>query len=366
MQISKRSTDVLIITPIFHGSASGAAIYYKLLYKELTKQGFSVAIISEKTGRSNGVSYYGLFPKRCSRDKDVFKDLALYTIQNIAYFLIPRLIKIYKPKTLLVHSSFYNLPGIFPAVMDYIRLTQSKIRIVIDIRDQLLPPIWIKRIKKFNKVIACSENVMEYLCTNGMNKKFVHLIPVIQEPIRIDENLFKNILSSLNLNDKKYIFYAGLVKEKKAIDIILKAFILYMKKEMPDLRLVISGLIKTYNKKIIQQLKDDHVIYIGNRKREEVLSLMSKASLCINISPNEGLPRSSLESLALKRPTLLPPNVPEFSKCCSKFVYLDSSPRALANKMICIMKGSEVAAYPVEKHLPNRVLPKYKEILKLN
>ena len=366
VKFTKNSTDVLIITPIFYGSASGAAIYYKLLSRKLIQQGFSVTIISEKATTSNDIPYHGIFPKRCSRNKRMIKDFAFYAIQNIAYLLIPKIVKIYRPKNLLVHSSFYNFPGIFPAVMEYLRQTQPKMRIVVDIRDRLVPPLWIKKIEKFNKVIACSENVKTYLFENGINRKSVKLIPVIQEPIQINETFTRNTISCFNLNNKKYIFYAGLIKEKKAIDTILNAFLLYIRKKIPDIHLVISGLIKTSNKKILQLLSEESVLYLGNRRREEVLSLMSRASLCINISPNEGMPRTCLESLALKRPTVLPPNIPEFNSYCSDFVYTGNCPRDLANKIVRMIQCKTVATYPIEKHFPSKVFPKYKEILQLH
>lgn len=357
---------VLILTPLFFGDSSGAAVYYKILANSFIQSGYAVSVISDKeTGEFQG-QYYGLLPSRCGREKRFPRDVFAYAIQNLKYLSIPKIIRYEQPNTLLVHSSFYNHPGAFASMMNMVRKRFSELTMVLDVRDRLVPAKQVKSFSIFDCVIACSENIMLHLCRHGLIKEQVTLIPVVQEKIDVDKQEAWEFTRSLKLKPLTYIFYAGLVKEAKGISVLLDAFLNYVKAVRPDVKLVISGLLKTQNERVLSALKEDGVAYLGNRKRSDVLKLMSCARLCVNLSPIEGMPRTSLESLALQKPTILPPNVPEFGRHCPDFVALDSNPKAVADKIIELLDTQAVPSYPIENHLPENVLPKYMAILSLN
>lgn len=357
--------QLLIVTPLFWGDASGASVYYRLLSEQLTIQGYAVSVISdkEKPEIQPQVNYYSLFPARCGRERRIILDYYSYAAQNVAYLKILGVIAQVNPDLILVHTSFYNRPGIFAQVMERIMRKHPNVDFIADVRDGLMPPNKVPLLNSYFRVIACSDNVRNHLLENGVNRDRIIKIPVLQEKLRVDDDFVERVKSNFGLLGNPYIFFGGLVKENKGIGLLLEAYLNYVLPERNDVRLVIAGLLKTSNKTIKGMLNDNSVLYVGNQRRQVVLALMSGASLCVNLSRNEGMPRTSLEVLALRKPVVLPPNVPEFAKYCKEFVVSETDPRIVAKKMLGIMDARLVPNYPIEEHLPENVINAYCSLL---
>jgi glycosyltransferase involved in cell wall biosynthesis len=357
---------VVICSPIFWGGGSGASSYYQLLAKEFVLSGFQVSVISDQEVLDGGlnVNYFSLFPARCSRNRRVLRDHFAYLLENMAYFRIERLIRNIRPRCMILHSSFYNHPGLFPWLMQRLMRRLPDIDFIADVRDTLMPLRKVPLLNNFHRVFACSENVSEHLLAGGLVPEKIVRVPVIQERLRVDEGVAKlRLLKDLELHGRVYIFYAGLVKEGKAIELLLKAFLQYVRPARAEVLLVIAGLMKTSARSVQNMLEEDGVMYVGNRSREDVLALASSAALCVNLSPKEGMPRSSLEPLALGRPAVLPPNVPEFTRHCGDFVVAERSPEIVAARMLEIMDAGVGPNYPIDLHYPEKVLPIYLEAI---
>lgn len=357
---------VLIVSPIFFGSGTGAATYYSLLVDSLLSCGFDPIIISEKVDSSQNnqqCQYFGIFPIRTGKNKNIIKDIFVYALQNLAYLRIPAIIYQTQADIIIIHTSFYNLPGIFPWMIKF-ALKMSKDRCFIaDVRDVLFPISQRHYLQDFDKVIACSKNVLHLLQSCKIAKDKTYHICIPQEQLSIDYSYQKSLLISLDLLDKPYIFYSGMVKELKAVDLLLEAFVEYLHPIKSDTILVIAGYLKTNHPYILQHLNSNNVYYIGNKSRKDTIHLMAGASVCINLSPKESISRSSLEALALNKPVLLPPNIPEYQEYCSDFVVSTKSPQEIAKKILQLVHTGEVANYPVDKHLPDRVIQDYLEVL---
>lgn len=364
--------EIVIVTPIFYGNGTGAAIYYQLLVKCLRDHGYKFSIISEYSDITNNsdinkigdiCSFYGVLPTRTGKRKLLIYDIIIYVYQNFVYLWIYWLIKRLKPNIVLVHSSFYNWPGFFRLIMN--RLLKDKTadqRFILDVRDVLMPARYISRIKGYDASIVCSENIYNRFINNGWINDLLHLIPVIQEDICISELEINKELEKTGLNQKSYVFYAGLIKESKAVDLLLEAFTQFVYPNMPDTALVLAGYIKTENPVVLENLRSEGVKYIGNQNRETVLKLMSGAALCINLSPNESLSRFSLEALALGVPTLLPPNIPEYERACPEFVVSSMSPDEIGRRIIAALNNPKVPIYPLHRHLPEKVVKQYETV----
>lgn len=357
--------QIVICTPLFWGGASGASVYYRLLSQSLIQHGCNVSVVSDKepSELQPSVEYFSLFPARCGRKRKLLLDYFAYAAQNLAYFNLNKIVGRVKPRAVLIHSSFYNHPGIFAHVMKEVIRKNPRVNSIADVRDGLMPPVKVPLLNAYRRVIACSENVMNHLLENGVVPDRLIKIPVIQERLQVDDELRKRLLGEMAMNGRPYIFFGGLVKESKAVDLLLEAFLAHVRPARPDILLVIAGLMKTSSKRIRDLLAQDGVLYVGNRRRDEVLALMSAAALCVNLSPNEGMPRSSLEALALGRPVLLPPNVPEFARHCRDFVVGEHRADAVAAQMLSIIDAGIVPDYPIGMHYPENILPAYIDLL---
>lgn len=356
---------VVICSPLFWGGGSGASSYYRLLAKELVSMGCQVSVISDQeiAEGGGGVEYFSLFPARCSRNRRALRDKVAYLQQNLAYFQFEGLIRNIRPGCVILHSSFYNHPGVFSWLMRRLMRRLPDINFIADVRDALMPLRKVPLLNDFHHVVGCSDNVVEHLMAGGLAPDKIVRVPVIQERINLDEGQKDRLLKDLELDGRSYIFYAGLVKEGKAVKLLLEAFLKHVRSARPGILLVVAGLMKTSGSLIQNMLVEDDVLYLGNRSREDVLALMSGAALCVNLSPNEGMPRSSLEALALGRPVVLPPNVPEFDRCCSDFVVGDHDPAKVAGRILEIMDSDSLANYPIEQHYPEAVMPHYMKLL---
>ena len=357
--------DVLIITPLFFGDASGASVYYQQLTSLLAGQGLTVGVVSDReSGDYNGV-YFSLFPRRAGRNKSTIRDYASYALQNASYRKLVDILSMVSPKNVIVHSSFYNLPGVFPFFILRAMRKFPDINFILDARDHLVPPFRVRYFGRYRSVIVCSENIRVHLLASGLSAEKITYIPVIQEHLDSLAASAPQALAKYGLQNQRYIFYAGLIKEVKRVDVLHEAFINYVSPAMPDVKLVLAGLMKTTSEQVMTQLQHEQVMHLGSLPRKEVIALMQGAALCVNISPIEGLPRSSLEALALRKPVLLPPNVPEFMQHCRDHVAVDEEAEKIAAQMMRIMQDNSVPEYPIERHYAESQLSQYMKQLVL-
>jgi glycosyltransferase involved in cell wall biosynthesis len=182
---------------------------------------------------------------------------------------------------------------------------------------------------------------------------------VIQEKIRIDNCEQKKFLKEKKLLNKKYLYYGGLIKESKNVDVLLRSFNHYVRHKIDDLYLVVSGLIKTNNIELIGLLNSERVIYLGNLKRNEVLMVIKGAQVCVNISDNEGLPRFCLESIALEKKVVLPKNVPEFEAYYYNNIAFEFDEKSVAEKILSVYENEMAVNYPIDRHFSQNVVERY-------
>lgn len=356
--------DLVLVTPIYQRQVGGAAVYYQQLAQSLEGRGLSVSVIADNVpGDAPGLRRYGIFPKWASCERNVLRDIVSYGYQNLMYWRIGAILRREGPRAVLVHSSFHNHPGAFDLAMSYARRVYPRAKFVADVRDRLLRPGKISRLRHYDAVIACSGNVRDHLLSGGLPAARIREIPVIQERLQISGAAVHEVLKKYRLEQQKYILYVGAIKEDKAVDKLLMAYIDHVAPRYPDYTLVLAGLLKSNAGELIRLMRSKKVCHIGNVVRQDALALMKGAELCVNVSPNEGMPRASLEAIALGRPVVLPPNVPEFKQYCGQHVVEELEPRQIADKVIGTLVSGRIADYPIERHYPESVVDAYLDVL---
>lgn len=357
--------DLLAITPSFHETAGGAAVYYRTLARHLRDLGWRVELVGDSGAEPAGNEYHQVFPRRCDLRGRGFQSKLRYLAQNLTYLRLPGLVAQRSPKVVLVHSSFLNLPGIFPSVLRVVQSRAKRVnaRVVLDVRDQLMPIRSIRHLGRLDGIIACSESIAERLERHGVPRNRIKRIPVIQEPLSAAQARVRGTLRRYGLADEAYILSIGLVKEEKGIDTLLDAYHRHVRPVMPELELVVCGQIKTSRPEILRGLQGPGVRYLGPVTHRDAIHLASAAKLNVCVSRSEGFPRASLESLSLRRPTLLPRGVPEFTANCPGFVARSHEPADVGSQIVELISSKRVPSYPIEQHAPEKVVAQYVEAL---
>lgn len=358
-------SKILIISPVYNKTVGGAAVYYRILSENFMKDGHDVTLVSDVGGKNFKGHYIGLFPSWAGSDRSFLRDAIYYFWQNVQYLKLFSIFNQGQFDIAIVHSSFYNHPGIFSKILSVIVMRHPKTLFVADVRDRMISDNRISNLKIFHKIIACSKNIVDFLYGKGINKN-VFYIPVIQEKLDISSSCVASVVAKNGLNDLEYCISVGAVKEDKSVDKLLKAFLNVRKIVESQLDLVVVGLLKTENVEVKKLLSQPGVHYLGALPRNDVLALMKGASLCINLSPNEGMPRASLEAIALNKPVLLPPNIPEFNQYCKNFVVDDLSESNIIKQLQLSIKNPCTVAYPLEQHFPRTVIENYYHIMNLS
>ncbi len=328
----------MIVTPIFPPVTGGAATYYGLLSRGLLANGVvkHITVITEKCSeRSSNVTaaqdmeIIPLFPYRAGGKKNKFLQYSLYGIQNILYVFIPYLVCKHKPDIVIFHSSFHNFFNLIIAPV--VNKISKKVPVIADIRDHQLPVQQLKQLEPYHALIACSLNVRNHIQQAGSLTSRINHIPVIQESMTVPRTFANRSLEKYELTQESYLLYAGLIKADKGIELLMQTY-KTLRSRGCALKLIFIGEYKD-SRLLKRVLSIPGVQWLGPVKREELLDLMSCCSMALNLSGSEGMPRTSLEALALGVRVLLPKGVPEFEEYCKDNVVCSSQPELVASQI---------------------------------
>jgi glycosyltransferase involved in cell wall biosynthesis len=363
---------LIIITPIFPPASGGAATYYQVLSRGLLEASLvrEVTVITEcfPGEPSRSVDCGGkrrvirLFPHRAGGALSKLNQGIRYCIQNLQYRRLPALITSLEGDAVLVHSSLQNFANLFDPIVKRLR---DKVLLIADVRCHQMPAAKVaRRLKHYHRIIACSENVEAHLTRQGPLGGRLVTIPVPQESLGIEDTREnRQIVTSAGLQPGRYMLFAGLIKRRKGIELLLDAYQSYLQNELEslDLALVGQGKDATLLRRA-RHLSGVHVL--GSVDRFRLLVLMKFAALNVNLSFSEGMPRVCLEALALGTRVILPAGVPEFRRFCAPWVAAsDHDPDVLARQFSELLKGLPASGYPLERHDIARTLPLYAELL---
>ena len=362
--------NLLILTPIFPPTTGGAGVYYGLLSQALIDKYIvdKIVVVTEKIPNKectevlqNGrLIIVRLFPHRAGANRQLFLQYVKYIVQNFRYIEIPAIVAKYSIDILLVHSSFHNFPNLLSYSISKVK-KNKRCRLVADVRDWQMPVGNLKQLECYDSVVTCSENTYAHVTRHSVLKDKTELIPVIQEEVSQPSNAdVEKLLQRFDITTCKYLSYIGLVKAQKGVKLLFDAFS-KLADSHKDLHLIVAGTSKDSN--LLREITiHPRVHYIGPISRQDALVLASGAQLCANLSDSEGMPRSSLEALALGTRVALPPNIPEFMQYCSEYVVNSINPEDVAKKLDDLLCSSKMVAYPIHKHRLDSVCQKYAEL----
>lgn len=147
-----------------------------------------------------------------------------------------------------------------------------------------------------------------------LSKYMINKLPMSNTPYDIIEGIYDEsayISTETTVTDKpkeKIVLYSGTLAKRYGVLNLVDAF---MKLDEPDCKLMICGAGDSEQEIKQKSLTDNRIIFLGQKPREEVLSLQKKAYLLVNPRTPEGeftkysFPSKTMEYFASGTPTLI-------------------------------------------------------------
>lgn len=208
-----------------------------------------------------------------------------------------------------------------------------------------------------SRVICASENIHAFLRQRGFPADRLAHIPIPfspPAPAPADRVLAAKARWGLP-PEAPYALFVGPIIPAKGVRELLEAMAIVWQR-LPRLRLVLAGPLTPEGDALFPEGFRaavgglDRAAYLGPVPHEDVLLLLQGSALFVLPSRSEGLPRSCLEAIALRRPVALPPGIPEFQRACPGAVLERVAPEAIAAGILRAAAGDGIAEYPLADH----------------
>lgn len=326
MTIRDMPTNLVIVSPFYQPAPGGAAQYYSSLAAQLLKDRTvdTITIFTEaypefpKVERTlnSRLTIRRLFPHRAG-DVDMSRwVIALYLFQQLQLLTLP--FRISRSRTVvLVHGYFHNKPGLAPVMALLLRLLRgANSRLIVDLRDCLLPTWAFPTLYPYDAIICCSAAVRELVASDPRLASKAHGIPIPFELDRPSGKEVDEVLLRYGLDREAYVYSGNGVQQGKNVEEVL-SMVESLRHRGRDVKLVIAGRRRDWTDRYEAAQDADVLQYVGAVGHRDSLCLAAGSALVPIITPTaEGMPRLALEALALGVPAMLPPNVLEFRNCC--------------------------------------------------
>jgi len=365
----------VIVTPVIPPASGGGARYTKLLAEGLAAEGRKVSVISERHPDYQSVAWQEdvdirpVFPHRAGRTEVDAKSYALYALQNVKMLGLARDIEGIARKdggapVVLIHSSFLYKPSVMPRVVRQLRSALgSEAKLVVDVRDPLSTPGAFRSYHLFDSIVCCSLLIRQQMEEDpALGPKAVHIpIPFDPDPAP-DDATCAAALAQFGLIGRRYIFNPNGVSRSKGFDKMLAAVVELRKRPgYEDVCLVTAGRKRDWIEADDAAVADGLLVYTGSVNHPTFLALAKSSLMGSIVSRIEGLPRASLEILALGKQLLLPP-IPEFEEAAKPYVAYDLDPVALADQIDELVRTSPPLGYDVSQHATDVLVRKYMDL----
>lgn len=358
---------LLVVTPVMPPAPGGGSIYTASLCRALIAQDLveRVVVITEKhpetpaTEQSEGgrCRIERVFPFRAGASKKGLRAYFNYVAQNQRFGVIREAIDREGAGVALIHSSLHNNPNLLHRQVHRLRRTSS-VALIADVRDPRLPEAHFSQLYDYDAVIACSESVVSHLKKDARIAEKLRLIPVpihVEVPSRaeIDE-----VLRQFGLGHKRYLLSTnGFTKVKGLVETLNVAR--RLKERHPGIELVVAGRRRQWDAEVAELCAAGIVRYAGILKHRTVLCLSAGALANINLSRVEGMPRTTLETLAVGGSALVSRGIPEFDDADSAIVVDPTDTEAVMDAVAELRAGKRVPTYDITRHFMPNVVSRY-------
>jgi glycosyltransferase involved in cell wall biosynthesis len=352
---------ILLVTPLFFPSLSGAAVYFDTLSQALVRGQPTARVViltravagAPRWERRGAVRVLRLLPAAgppgTLRGGRIGAALTAVMILLVSLALRSDVVHYH---TLASYRGLHRLAPLFRAPL------------VGDMRDLAVrhEGASLAHYRHCSKLICAAENIREFLLSRGLASPWVSHIPIpFVPPVPAPPPRVAAARARYGLAlDAAYVLYVGAIMPAKGVADLLAAMELVWQR-LPALHLALAGPLTSEGDALFaggfqaRVARDRRLHYLGAVPHEDIGLLLQGADIFILPSRSEGLPRSCLEAIALGRKTILPPGVPEFLATCPEAVLDAITPGAIAAKVEHVWRAGRPPSYPLERHDPDRV-----------
>jgi glycosyltransferase involved in cell wall biosynthesis len=213
--------------------------------------------------------------------------------------------------------------------------------------------------KKYNDIIVFISDATkkDFVSTQGnRGNLYTIYVPIkVETKINKPENSQKEFLKTLELEPKKYIYTVSSFMFHKNLPTLLTAISL-LKKKIPDIKLVISGVGGISKQEVLKTIKEKNIekniVITGFVSEEEKQILYNNASLFVFSSFFEGFGIPPVEAVLSKLPVIVSdiPVMREILENNFKVFYIKEymNPAAWASKISEVLEGNKDFYIPDE------------------
>lgn len=181
-------------------------------------------------------------------------------------------------------------------------------------RNSLIQTIICVLMLKINRIAGSYDKVDKYIALTDFNKEKLSRL-INENKISVKPNFVEiNECTKKNINQRKYYLFLGRIDKLKGINKLVAAWKNVNKEELV---IVGTGPEEEELKKYIIDNKIDNVHFLGYKKKEEAMNILSYAKALIVPSQwYEGLPMTIIEAFSLAVPVICSDigNIREFGK----------------------------------------------------
>lgn len=362
---------ILLVTPLFFPSLSGAAVYFDTLSQALVRlqPGARVTILTRaladtrRLERRGRVRVLRLLPAAGRRTAIGERLAALATVVVILLVSLALRSQVVHYHTLVSYRAIHRLAPLFPAPL------------VGDMRDLAARDegASLASYRHCSRLICASENIHAFLAAGGFTAdRLVHIpIPFVPPAPAPAEGVAGARARYGLARAGSYLLFAGAVMPGKGVGELLAAMELVWAR-LPDLHLALAGPLTPAGEALFaggfraRVARDGRLHYLGAVPHPDLMLLLQGADMFVLPSRTEGLPRACLEAIALGRKVVLPPGIPEFLRACPDAVLDEVTPKAIAATIERTWHAGAPPAYPFGPHDADRAaartLAVYREV----
>jgi glycosyltransferase involved in cell wall biosynthesis len=348
---------LVIITPLMPPAPGGGGIYTDTISRALIEQHGAqlVCVLTERHPDAPDDEAYlngryqilRRFPFRAGSTVKDWKSYLAYAKQSLLYSQIERTCTGHGATAVLIHSSLHNHPNLLTVWLPALR--RRGFRLVSDVRDPLLPPRRFSQLYLYHKILACSQSVANHLERDTTLRDKLETVPIPVHVERPPDAIVDKALARHSLHAGSYLLSTNGLLQKKGLSALLTVAEEIHRRNL-GITVAIAGK-KRDSTATVEALIDRGIVrYLGVLPHYDVLSLSSAALANINLSPVEGMPRTTLETLAVGGNVIVTKGIPEFDALESDAVVDPRQPEQIVDLVERMQSNPIAFPYDIAQH----------------